>query len=758
MRIEWRYQAIRDRLARDPELTGKPYRNEFSWKLLLGLFLFSTAVALPFLAVNTPPDLFIGAVSQSDLVSRVDFSWQKPDRRKIANNVLAEHYPLYEERAPGKWMDEVWAPVKALLEIAGSNNDPKTLIERAAKSGMIIDSAAAQTICKFVKNDMHRGLDADIRQALNEWVYKRGTIEPGRYAEEIKGGNHFIEIINVGEQASRGRLVEIRNDSTRQTPLRSDMAGPAIKNGIFGLPSMSNKAEMRAVLIELLSARVTACPTLVYQAALTASRLEDRMQQELRRSSHVQKNSLLIAKGQTVAPDDFTKIVAENKAWINARGFQAVFGRLSGKTLLAFFTATLFTTLLFFLVSRQRLRKLGGIAILTSVLLAAVYTCLHYGLALNLLPVGILAGMAAFGGGGAIGMLSIIFFCLLLVLLDIRQFDAIAGFLLSGCFFAWLAPLQRFRSGLIRLSLLSAAAAAIAAACWVISNGETLNWAAFTHWSVLQDVSNPATRVLWSAGSWFISLAVLLLGMRWLRPLFGVTNNIILQDWQENPLLSRMLLEAPSTYFHCSVTAALAEAAARAVGANPVLCRIASLYHDIGKLTKPEYFTENEKGISRHDALSPYMSNLIIISHVKDGAEIARQNHLPPEIIDIIEQHHGTTQVSFFLRRAKEDAAAGKTNKNVDENMFRYPGPKPQSREAGIIMLADSIEAASRSLTNASPAHIRELVNKIIAGKLHDHQLDDTELDLVTVTRAADAITLMLSSMFHSRVSYEKKK
>src|SRR6201993_32283 len=229
-----------------------------------------------------------------------------------------------------------------------------------------------------------------------------------------------------------------------------------------------------------------------------------------------------------------------------------------------------------------------------------------------------------------------------------------------------------------------------------------------------------------------------------LENLFGITTDI---SWLEasdlnHPLLRRMTIEAPGTYHHSLGGANLAEAAAEAVGANATLCRVCSYFHDVGKLVKPQYFTENMSfERNPHDDLAPSMSALIIIAHVKEGVDLALKYKLNQHIIDIIQQHHGTSLVYYFYQRAlqmHEDASAGgKIMKmrqddipEVREESFRYSGAKPQTKESAIVSLADAVESASRSLEKPTPQKIKALVNKLIEERLSDRQLDDCDLTL----------------------------
>lgn len=237
--------------------------------------------------------------------------------------------------------------------------------------------------------------------------------------------------------------------------------------------------------------------------------------------------------------------------------------------------------------------------------------------------------------------------------------------------------------------------------------------------------------------------------------LFQYTTDIKLLELANlnSPVLRELMVKAPGTYHHSVVVGNLVEAAAESIGANPLLARVAAYYHDIGKASKPLYFIENQAGEeNRHDKLTPSMSALILISHIKEGAEQAREHRLGQPIIDIIRQHHGTALIKFFYERAKGQAAT--TGQIVEEKDFRYPGPKPQTREAGIVMLADCVEAASRTLVNPTSDRIQGLVQKIINNIFIDGQLDECELTLKNLHEIAKSFTGILNGIFHHRIDY----
>ncbi len=219
-----------------------------------------------------------------------------------------------------------------------------------------------------------------------------------------------------------------------------------------------------------------------------------------------------------------------------------------------------------------------------------------------------------------------------------------------------------------------------------------------------------------------------------------------------HPLLRRMFIEAPGTYHHSLMVGTLAEAAAEAVGANPLQVRVGAYFHDIGKIRKPEYFVENAPyGKSKHDELNPSMSKLIILSHVKDGIDIALTWKLSPVIVRMIQEHHGTGLVYFFYRRAEESREDGG---DVDQEDFRYPGPKPSCKETAIILLADAVEAASRSLSRPTPARMGNLVREIVYRRISDGQLDDCDLTFNDVRLIIQQFEHVLTSTFHTRVKY----
>jgi len=234
---------------------------------------------------------------------------------------------------------------------------------------------------------------------------------------------------------------------------------------------------------------------------------------------------------------------------------------------------------------------------------------------------------------------------------------------------------------------------------------------------------------------------------------FAYTTDIKLLELAnlDKPLLHRLMLEAPGTYHHSVIVGSMVEAAASEIGANPLLSKVCGYYHDIGKIKNPLYFIENQqRGLNRHNKLAPSMSSLIIISHVKHGVEMAKKYKLGKSISDTIQQHHGSSMIAFFYEKAKQQ----KGENAVKEDEFRYPGPKPQTREAGLVMLADVVEAASRALDNPTPARIQGLVQRLINKIFSDGQLDNCELTLKDLHSIAHKFNKILTGIHHHRIEY----
>ena len=289
----------------------------------------------------------------------------------------------------------------------------------------------------------------------------------------------------------------------------------------------------------------------------------------------------------------------------------------------------------------------------------------------------------------------------------------------------------------------------------------------------MEILAGKSLAIVWNDGSllmegligagWCLAAGILLtVTLPFIESSFGVVTDISLLEMGDisHPLLQELVRRAPGTYNHLITGASIGEAAADASGANGLLVRVGAYFPDVGKMLKPEYFVENmtEGMESRHDSLAPAMSTLIIIGHVKDGVELAQQHHLPQPLIDFIEQHHGTTLVQYFFAEAKAQAKEQEDTPEVEESAFRYPGPRPQTKETGVMLLADAVESASRTLSEPTPRRIETLVHEITMDKLLDGQFEESSLTLGEIRIVEESLTKSLTAIYHGRIKYPEQQ
>jgi putative nucleotidyltransferase with HDIG domain len=286
-----------------------------------------------------------------------------------------------------------------------------------------------------------------------------------------------------------------------------------------------------------------------------------------------------------------------------------------------------------------------------------------------------------------------------------------------------------------------------------------LTWATGLYQSQPWDLV--AADSLWRAG-WGLMAGFFLGGcLPFVESAFGIVTGISLLELGDitHPLLQELVRRAPGTHNHSVTVGTIAESAAERIGANALLVRIGAYFHDIGKMLKPHYFVENQNGaVNRHANLAPAMSTLIIVGHVKDGVDLGRQHNLPEPIIDLIEQHHGTTLVEYFYREAARRNDGNPDAPAVQESAFRYPGPKPQTKEAGILMVADAVESASRTLSDPTPARIEGLVTALVEKRLRDGQFDECGLTLREIAEIRESLIKSLIGIYHGRVKYPEQR
>ncbi len=272
---------------------------------------------------------------------------------------------------------------------------------------------------------------------------------------------------------------------------------------------------------------------------------------------------------------------------------------------------------------------------------------------------------------------------------------------------------------------------------------------------LVPDIKHLGQNVLWASANGILSPLLTYGLIALIEMSFGITTDMTLLEMSDlnRPLLKQLAMRAPGTYHHSVVVGNLAEAAAEAVGANSLLARVGAYYHDIGKMAKPEYYIENQRGgDNKHNALKPQLSALIVKSHVKEGLELARESGLPAEIADFIPMHHGTMRMDYFYQKALKEAE--ENGAEVNESDFRYEGPKPNTKETGIVMLCEAIEAGTRSIQNPTPQKFHQFIDMIFDKRLKDGQLDECDLTIKELSKMRHAFVPILFGMYHLRIEY----
>ncbi|MDQ8196226.1 HDIG domain-containing protein [Coraliomargarita sp. SDUM461004] len=522
-------------------------------------------------------------------------------------------------------------------------------------------------------------------------------------------------------------------------------------------------------------------PNLLYSAAGTNRAIKRAIDQLEPSIVSFKEGDTLIEPGAIITPAELERIAAYRKVELERNGNSLIFNKLFIERLIL--TTMLLITVYIYLKQglrelhkRNRAIAITAVSILLNLLIIRIIMEIGESALINsrpslsmlpyIAPYALAPIIVAVLVGGAPAVLSSLIIAVVFGIIQNNSVEFILIAFLSGVVGAYVSTNIRKRSKLVRSGLWAGATAAIAGAAVALLNGFSFN------------LVGQQTLVALIVGLLTGILAVGLLPI--FEQLFKITTEITLLELTDfnHPLLRRMQMEAPGTYHHSLMVANLSENAAAAIGASPLLCRVCCFFHDIGKLVKPEYFTENQRdGINPHDEKNPSMSALVIKAHVKEGVEMARKNKLPRVIIDVIRQHHGTTLIQYFYHQAKEKAkethlstrapfpegsekpkskSKGKEEFKVDESTYRYDGPKPAFKESAIIFFADSVEAASRSLKKVTQPNVEELIDRIFKDRIEDGQLDNCPLTFHELDLIRKSFIYTVLNMLHARIEYPK--
>jgi putative nucleotidyltransferase with HDIG domain len=507
--------------------------------------------------------------------------------------------------------------------------------------------------------------------------------------------------------------------------------------------------ETGRTLWSLIAEKLVGSPTLIYQDALTLKARQEAQRSVKDLFDVYRRGEVLVEQGEEISEEQLLLLWMEHETALRAQTWGERVRRAGGVFLLVAAMFALMATM----VHRQepriacQTRRVATLCALAVTTIACVRLIAQQSWDAELIPVAVAGMILAIAYKPRFALMMTFAFSILTAL---TLGTGIGPFLvLMGGTSAGVLTLQevRTRTKLIKVGAITAL------------GYFTLTWATGL-WE-----NQPSALIFSTAawrGCWGLMAGFLLGGsLPFIENAFGIVTGISLLELGDisHPLLQELVRRAPGTYNHSVTVATIAEAAVERIGGDALLVRVGAYFHDIGKMLKPRYFIENQAGAdNRHDNLSPAMSTLIIIGHVKDGVVLARQHHLPEPIIDLIEQHHGTTLVEYFFREATRRGHDDPDAADVSESAFRYPGPKPKTKEAAVMMITDAVESASRTLSEPTPARLENLVREIIDKRLRDDQFDQCSLTLNEIAIIRESLIKSLIGIYHGRVKYPEQR
>ncbi|MFU8849015.1 MAG: HD family phosphohydrolase [Opitutales bacterium] len=756
--------------TRDSDTSAASHFFETSSWIESGLFiLFSTLVVVIAYLGEEPkgPRIILNQAAPSRIVAEFPFTYVSAIEAEAKAAAIRAQVPPVFQRSFEPYerfrnfiadLNSSIAKTQIKHESEGTEDLAPELKKMAAevieRSKLDIDIEAITSLRHKTKP---RERSALINDALN---VLKSIYEDGVYSASRAGANQSqLTVIQLIDESGKANLPNARSVEDALVSLR------------VRLDALSSDSETARILFEIFSAGLQ--QNLFYSQAAT-QRAIDRAVAEIKpQVLAYEEGDTLVEPGKPVTEADLERLNAYRAVKLESGNRSLIFNEL-------FLNRLILTVLMLISVyvyvsqGMQDLRKrnraiaITAVSILLNLLLIRMILIIgdsgliNGGAARSMLPFiapyALAPILVAVLVGSAPAVLSALIISVIFGLIHGNSIDLLLVAFLSGVVGTFTATNIRKRNQLVRAGLLVGITSALAGAAIAVLNGfpPTL----VGQQTVIALIVGVITGVL----------AVGLLPV--FEQLFKITTEITLLELTDfnHPLLRRMQLEAPGTYHHSLMVANLSENAAAEIGASPLLCRVCSFFHDIGKLVKPEYFVENQRdGVNPHDEKNPSMSALVIKAHVKEGVEMARQNKLPRVIIDVIRQHHGTSLIQYFYYQAQQREKKGekngkaKTNSTskpeevrIDESTYRYDGPRPAFKESAIIFFADGIEAASRTLKKVTQPNVEELIDNMFQSRIEDGQLDECPLTFQELDKIRKSFIYTVLNMLHARIEYPK--
>jgi len=726
-----RPRVTRDRggtTVRGADITSVAGGRLLSWLLAI-LFGLSAVAVLTWR--GSPLPIAEGQRAERPYLVRQSFIYIDPMLKTVRESQARESVPNYY-RESAQSLDNLMRQLKDLTEKHSSTE--VGLFSWDASTSFDGKISKDEALNKFI-SEMEKEYYLDGLELLGQEFRKRGIVRPESY--EMERYSRKIRIYTAG---GRDRESSV---STLLVQGLDNKFTSVVKETFLEVPP-----EFQKLFAELLSAE--AIPTLEYDQHETSRRKDEAAGNVVIHPRVYREAQELLAVGKVASPEAIELIRAEYAKYVKSITWRALLMRLGGLTLLVFSMTTLVIVYLNqfqpqILESRAETCKLAGLCLLALAVSKAIAHFGHllpfspYVIPIYMMPMPFFASVITIAYSPRIARVLAYFLAVLIAIMCGMNFSLLVVLVLGSFVAIFLSLHIRSRTVPFKIGLTAGAMQGFASMAFAF---------------ILSD--NPFGH-LYEATSGLANGIVMGVALSITLPLIERVFNIVtdsklleLSD-QNHPLLSRLALEAPGTYQHTLMVAMLAEAGAEAIGANSLLARVGCYYHDIGKMNKAHYFVENEdwRG-SMHKDLNPSMSALIISSHVRDGLSLAEDYNLPRAMRAFILEHHGTTLIEFFYREAEKSSS----DQPVEESHYRYPGPKPQTRETGISLLVDTVEAACRTLENPTASRIENLVHELSLKKLMDGQFNECGLTLDELKRVEESTIQRLTHFYHHRVKY----
>jgi len=737
--------------------------------MVIGLLFYVGVLAIIFLSQTYPLKLREGVPVRRNIISRVDFSYEDQKKTEEKKESLRRNVPpvlnVDEEKYGEKLATELDGDIRSLIpEII----DKKTLsaVDDSVKSKWFIEEKKTLSEDDF----LHLKKELEYAKGLNEErastrikIYdsfkvfvvnlsKKYWIHPNLYVElDLSYDSDSVRFFKADSPESRSNLLVYKDKEEELNPAKAEIEkllessyNDSMQNPLFHFHE--DKERIKNILVKLFVHRIGVNVQLNKEETVKAQKVVASV---VKKTYEFPKDKMIVRRGMIPTDIQSAQVLEEMVTYKKMPEYKVgQMYRMGGRALIFTFFYIIFLTILTerksSITSNQG--RFFSFSVLTSLVVFSAFWMEFKGWSSLCIPFLFVAEVFQIAYKRRDSFLAIIFMGVTLTL--VVEVSCIALVMTLGALIAlYCSKNIKNRLTLLFSGVVGGFTMAVVDLAFVVPwmpKNSTVEYAAYFSDSGVALLNGVATGML---------ITVIL---PFIEKIFRITTPL---TWLElgnmnHPALKRIAMHSPGTWQHSLMLSALSEAASDAIGRDGLMSRVVCYYHDLGKSLKPQYYIENQQGGGEnnpHDRLTPAMSALIIHSHPKDGAELARQYKLPDQVIDAILQHHGTTRVEYFFRMAMKNA---ETPEDVFEDQYTYPGPKPQYKEMGIIMLADSAESATRSLKNPTPGKIRSTIENIVKNKMEMGQLDESGLTLTEISQVIETFTRVINNIHHHRIEY----